>query len=812
MKPDEVVRAFLAESSWGSPDEIHSLPGRPAAWLCVLPRGGLYLEARAQRIQRCIPLTETMPIRCRLGLWRSELQLPHRRFVLHGAKAARVMRALGLARLRARIVARLPPAVADGPFWQAPGALLELLLAERSSAGELTLACLRTGVELTGGSPWSGPFTSPAWLWLTDHRIELVAAGPVGDLACEPLTASELRLDAKGRIVTRRHSWEPSTPSLKPLLDALTTEGPARALEVARLGYRLARTDDDPPPGVVSWASHLLAPLTREERTEAPASLLVAALRGPTSEATSVDAKDPLPAHAWQVDLLALHASWQLPANAGWLWLARLPKADIEQKPRALRLARHCWHLARERAKEALERGRADIEFAQALLRLGERAQAAAHLERAQQELPPLELDDIKLGTDGSSSASLRRRLTELRVAAALDGPPRCAALLSWWELDPFNLPLLERISGAAPVRLAQRARLVLHSLTQPALPPQSRRTQVARGLPETLMSTHLQHPFARQQAPLNARLQQLLAAEDQPDLENLRLYCQRVTRSDSLVTRTVDELATLLGVGHVECYVSRGFEDVGVRAYQDQPPFLLFGGQHLEADSRHYLPETELAFVVGAELLHLRFKQRRVSTRDVYRGALDKGRRGVDIALSLIPVISTLNLGKRLTMVTAKLSLPQLRRAIHAAKGVSEVVERSASNKIPRLDIAPATEELLAYQWLQQLNADRAGMLCAQDPTAAVRAMLRTRVELARAVETFERLGTLAAIERHRESHPAAFDDLRARLGLMLTFYLSEAFETLTDAAFTTHTPGAVVSSPQMVIPFRTDLTPDDL
>ena len=792
MKPDEVVRAFLTETARGAPEEIHSLPGRPLARLCLLRNGGLYLELKAQRVQRCLTITDETSLRCRLGTWRSEIQLPHRRFVLHGSKASQVLRALGLSRLRARISARLPRTCGDGPFWQTPGALLEVLLAERLSAGEQSLACLRTGTELSGNSHWTGPFTAPAWLWVTDRRLELVAAGPTGDLACEPVTAAELRVDSKGRVATPRRSWVQPAEPLRQLLATFALNGSARALEVVRLGHRLARSADaKAAPRVVDWAASILEPLTHDEATEAVASLLFSALRHPQLDGLPpAEASEHLPHRCWQVDLLALHASWRLPPGAGWVWLARLPDASPEQAPRALRLARYCWQLAREQATDTAGRVRADTRLAQALLRLGEKKQALDHIERARSDLPPLELGDIELGAGSSPGAALRRRLSELRVAAVPNPSTRCEALVEFWTLDPLHLALLERIANAAPARLAQRAGRALATLTQAAAGPQARTLRVAGGLPEPLLHAHLQHPFARQQAPLNARLQQLLAAEDQPDLENLRLYCQRITRSDSLVTRTVDEFATLFGIGHVECYVSRGFEDVGVRAYPDKPPFLLFGGQHLEPDSRHYLPESEMAFIIGAELLHLRLKQRRVSTRDVYRGAIDKGRRSVDIALSLIPVISTLHLGKRLTMVTAKLSLPQLRRAIHAAKGVSEVVERSASSRSPRLDIAPAAEELIAFQWLQQLNADRAGLLCAQDPAAAVRALLRSRVELARASETFEQRGALAAIERHRESHPAAFDDLRARLGLMLCFYLSDEFETLTDASFTTNPP----------------------
>src|SRR5690606_10572073 len=99
-------------------------------------------------------------------------------------------------------------------------------------------------------------------------------------------------------------------------------------------------------------------------------------------------------------------------------------------------------------------------------------------------------------------------------------------------------------------------------------------------------------------------------------------------------------DASLVLGVKGVAAYISHGDKAVGVRGYDGAPPFLVIGGRHLEPKSDFFLHPWELRFAVASEVAHLRFQHARVTTSDVWSGALEKGRLGVDLLLGMIPVL----------------------------------------------------------------------------------------------------------------------------------------------------------------------------
>src|SRR5690606_648383 len=94
--------------------------------------------------------------------------------------------------------------------------------------------------------------------------------------------------------------------------------------------------------------------------------------------------------------------------------------------------------------------------------------------------------------------------------------------------------------------------------------------------------------------------------------------------------------------------------------------------------------------------------------------------------------------------------------------------------------DLSRPTEALLDAHRLEQLSADRAGLVCCGDLTAAFAAILKTRTDYVRVSSTYTTIGAVAAIEQHAPSNPVGFDDLTLRLGNLIAFYLSDDYEEL--------------------------------
>ncbi len=299
-------------------------------------------------------------------------------------------------------------------------------------------------------------------------------------------------------------------------------------------------------------------------------------------------------------------------------------------------------------------------------------------------------------------------------------------------------------------------------------------------------MEDQLRHPLSNYKPGLLDRFKSAVAQVRTPDFATLKLYCERVVAADSPLLSVVDEAATLLGLGHVDVYISRGHDDVGVRAFRERNIILLLGGQHVESESRHYLTPTELRFCIASELGHIRFGHRRVSPQDVLRGALQKGKQGVDVALSVLPVLGGLRLTNRLGMVTAKLSLPQIHKAVRTARTLSQAVDSAMPPKQQaHMDMSQANEDLLEAHRLAQLSADRAGLVCCGDLVAAVLSLLKGRTDYVRVASQVAELGLLRAIEQQESSNASAFADLRLRVGSLISFYVSDEYEQLRRLAY---------------------------
>jgi hypothetical protein len=325
------------------------------------------------------------------------------------------------------------------------------------------------------------------------------------------------------------------------------------------------------------------------------------------------------------------------------------------------------------------------------------------------------------------------------------------------------------RAIAAASGALGERAREVLCCLREPVVAEVEDRPRRTTPLPADVVERRLRRGLGTDDPSLGERFKTWVAKERRPDPKMLQHYCERVMRADAPIVRIVDEAATLLGLGHVDIYVSRGDDDVGVRAFPAARPFVLVGGQHLDAAATYAMTPNELRLAVGAELLHLRVGNVRVGTRDVMRGALHKGRTGLDLALGVLPLLRGLKLADRLGVLTAKVSLPQVSKALESARGAIDGESTSEAH-----GLSPAAEKLLEAQRNLQLWADRAGLLCAGSFGAAVRAMAITRHDTSRVARELARAGVLEVIEKQRPSDPEAMEYLLLRVAALAAFYVS--------------------------------------
>jgi hypothetical protein len=362
---------------------------------------------------------------------------------------------------------------------------------------------------------------------------------------------------------------------------------------------------------------------------------LAAALRGLAEEEVAADA------------LARLTKTWGFSRLAARALLEDLRSHGVQSEPWALHLHRALHDAPPESTRDVVRSTLADLELAEHSLRADARPLAVEVLETRLAALPSENL--------GGAAPAARRRPHRRRRRPGAPEPGVRAARPRRGTPDRPDVRAVTRAGAAAPLvgervrdlaavatgELRERALAVSAALEPGGLAP--RRTAgdgaVARPLGDALLDGILRHPATRRDSPFLARLQTLLASVPVPDVSLLRDYCEQVTAPPhDAAVRAFADAQRALGLGDLMAYVSRGAKGVGVRAYEGRPPFVLIGGQHLTA-GEFELSEAELRFALGAELAHLRYGHSRVTSSELWNGALDKGKQGVELALGLVPV-----------------------------------------------------------------------------------------------------------------------------------------------------------------------------
>jgi hypothetical protein len=712
---------------------------------------------------------------------KSTLELAGRQVSLSRAALQQALEFVCVARLAPRPAVWIPsPFVRPGSFTNAA------LLAHLLSPDETLLAWYPLAEKLTGQSALLGQWTAPAWLLLTEQRALCVAVSEVGEVEylawqeAPPASAPS----ALSRGLAKLNRGEPALPNAELLTPAREPTGEARILEVARACVRLGNGS-----AKVTALKLLACPALATDPT---ASLMRAWLDledspGRVGRAAQSDLLSEVALSALaQADLPRLHTHWQISITASRRLLGVLPR-DPRYSSAASALSRTLWEAERASSQGPAAAAEADIAHAALLLDYEQVAAATALLSTRRAQLPPMQLGDIELPIElpPSPLRGTRQRLERLTLRAQVDNPHgRTKVLQRLNELDPLNPEWLVSLAECGEEPVATRARValqVVHGLGDAEPPAAALNAGTLTPLPSEYFQL-LPHPLISPHKQALTRVQTLLAKVPTPDFSTLKLYCERVTKADLPVVIATDEAATLLGLGHLETYVSRGRDDVGCRAFNHQSPFVLVGGQHLDPESRYYMPIAQLRFVIGSELAHLRFGHVRVAPRDVLSGVLDKSKQGLDLALGILPILKGLKLANHLGVLAAKLSLPQ---AITAARALTHAVDKAQPASDGRADISTANEELLLAHRLMQLSADRVGLLACQSFPAAVAALFRSRSDYVRGAAELAARGALPVIEKQRGGHPEAYADLLTRLGALTSFYLSDTYALLVGSVY---------------------------
>ena len=485
-----------------------------------------------------------------------------------------------------------------------------------------------------------------------------------------------------------------------------------------------------------------------------------------------------------------------------------------EGKSRLLEAARRTW-LARERSREEAARALALLDAAS--VQGSQRARFARWLAAAELADSSLPLDETAvhdaLAAGALSPVALADLWASFRFSVSSGSALVRALLRAGDSALPFALALQRRVhdhssadEGAARdelalARFAVETRLSTSARTNPedvqlasVLAPHGLTAapsvvlSVQRALPRAAIEDELTHPLSRGQGSLVAVAQQLIADSPKPDHAALSDYCEALDqRAYPEAKRALDAARLVFSLPDLQAYVSRGKKSIGLRGYEGKSAYLLLGKAHLDPNSPYRMSEAELCFAIGSEALHLELGQARLTSHEVWAGALARTRGGVELALGVLPLLKGLPLAASVSKFLDKIPEPAVRRAldalVHFEQSRKPAANTTDTGESPSA-LSHVNENLVAAHRLMQMSADRAGLVLCGDLRASLRGLLLVRPDTRAVLErAIERDLASALLECSPDDDAAMRADLIVRVAALLEFYRSDEFAKLRRA-----------------------------
>ncbi len=280
--------------------------------------------------------------------------------------------------------------------------------------------------------------------------------------------------------------------------------------------------------------------------------------------------------------------------------------------------------------------------------------------------------------------------------------------------------------------------------------------------------------------------MQKWLAKVDVPDYSVVKSYSEILnSKNFTEALQVVTDIKVALGISKLETYIGRGDKSIGISSFESDPSFLIIGAEHLDTKSGYAMNVAELRFAVGVELAHLHFKHSRITSTDLWKGAMNKSYWVLDTFLAVIPLAGFF--GKSLQGIAKLNAVSSILQSSNKIKDLGskskEILDATVStvgmfSSVTQKDKAQDKEkELIAASRVMQLTADRAGLIFSGDIQASVRSIFLHSKELFSELPVVERYGIIHFLLKQNEAGDYVYQETAIRLTNLFSFYLSDDF-----------------------------------
>jgi len=443
-----------------------------------------------------------------------------------------------------------------------------------------------------------------------------------------------------------------------------------------------------------------------------------------------------------------------------------------------------------------------DIEFSKHLIALEKFKEAELILKYDLKKLPDLTLTELLPPENIDPTGSLSGQFLKVIILELLSKTQKNDKMADFIRqaaiLQPLSLKRIYQLTKVGNNHLKTKAQTVLETIKGEDLKPiESKHGAKFKPVSANIVEK-MKHPVYRKKGKLSS-FSKWISSYKRPDTSTMKDIGEKFDpKKHKDVADILADVLQVFNIPILKIYIAHGNHSVGVRSYEADLPFLIIGNEHLDPKSPHYFTYNELSFAIAQEVAFIYFKFARITSSDIWRGAMEKGTFVVDTLIDLIPfagnvskvlknaskfkkISNFMEKSSKLSNVLAKTD--QIEQIANKSRGVllktSDMLKSLDSSKTNKKENLKQ-KEIIAISRMMQLTADRVGLLFCNDPVSAVRSAFLSSKELISHLPTIQKYGLNSFLLKKDENENFVNLNFAVRFASMFSFWISDDFDNI--------------------------------
>jgi len=446
---------------------------------------------------------------------------------------------------------------------------------------------------------------------------------------------------------------------------------------------------------------------------------------------------------------------------------------------------------AKKTEKDKLNKLLIDIDYADYLIRAKKMKEAEKILKEELKKMPDMSFAELlpeeKVDPTGNAGGQLLKvilleLLAKTQVGKAVEPYLKQAAIL-----QPLSIEKIQKLSEVKDDELASKTNKILDIISKENLIPNQEKEEIKYKALDSSTIEIIKHPLYKNKSVFKS-ITKFLASESIPDSQTVKNFAEPYSPEKyPQVSEILTDLSIIFQIPNLDIFIAHGDNSIGIRSYKTESAYIIIGFSHLDKNSEYYMTYNELKYALTEELAFLYFDFARITSTDIWRGAMDKGIQVADTLLNLIPIVGSFS---NVLKIKAFTSFIQKHNILSRADKIEKIADKSKNvilttsealgvmKKIAPKDSKEKYQNFVALSRMMQITADRAAISVTGDISSAVRSVFLQSKELKDYLPTIQKYGLNNFLLQKDNQGNYIYQNLAVRFASLFSFYLSDEYE----------------------------------